>query len=372
MAPSIAAPTAPTWKWPRLRARPVLLSLAFSVVVGLSYGTAVRLDQLAYGSTLPASRAYVWELTGALCAWLSMPLILAAGLNAPSPRVGWARFLGLHALGYALYGTVHILLMMGTRAPIYWLMGWGAYDYGPLAFRLPMELQKDLIVYVLVVCFQVLLNAWREQHARTLRAVELEGELREARLQALTGQLQPHFLFNALNTVSSVMYEDLARTDKLLSDLGQLLRASLERREATWTLAEERAHTERFVSLVTARFGERVVVRWDIASGLEHVRVPSFALQSLVENAVKHNEDRREPLEVRLRARSEATGLRLEVEDTGRGFGATSPARGHGVGLSHLERVLALLHDGRARMERGRGPEGGARVTLCLPRQEAA
>jgi len=375
MAPSSAPteePARSAWKWPRFDSRPVGLSLAFSVVVGLSYGTAVRLDQLAYGSTLPASRAYVWELTGALCAWLASPIILTAGLNAPSPREGWARFLGLHALGFALYGAVHVLLMLGTRDPIYRLMGWGPYDYGPLEFRLPMELQKDLIVYVVVVCFQVLLGAWREQHARTLRAAELEGELRAARLQALAGQLQPHFLFNALNTVSSVMYEDLARTDKLLSDLGQLLRASLERREATWTLAEERAHTERFVSLVTARFGERVVVRWDIAPGLEHLRVPSFALQSLVENAVKHNEDRREPLEVRLRARDEAAGLRLEVEDTGRGFGDASPARGPGVGLSHLERVLALLHDGRARLERGQGPEGGARVTLWLPREVAA
>ncbi len=165
------------------------------------------------------------------------------------------------------------------------------------------------------------------------------------------------------------MYEDLARTDRLLSDLGGLLRASLERREATWTLAEERAQAARFVALLTARFGERVAVHWDVAPGLERAPVPCFALQALVENAVKHNQDRTEPLEVRIRARDAGAGWRLEVEDTGRGFGDRSPASGPGVGLAHLERVLALLHDGRARLERGQGPEGGARVSLWLPRE---
>jgi LytS/YehU family sensor histidine kinase len=100
--------------------------------------------------------------------------------------------------------------------------------------------------------------------------------------------------------------------------------------------------------------------------------VPCFALQALVENAVKHNQDRREPLEVRIRAREDGASVLLEVEDTGRGFGEPSPAKGPGVGLTHLERILALLHGGRARLERGQGPEGGARVSLWLPREVTA
>ncbi|NTX12075.1 histidine kinase [Myxococcus sp. CA051A] len=366
---ALEVPQSRSWRWPRFRLRPVLGVLAFCLVVGVSYGAAVRLDQLANGHTsLPASRAFFWEITGALSAWVTLPLIQTATLNAPSPRAsGWARFLGLHVVGFALYTSVHILVMLGIRYLLYPLLGWGEYEYGPMAFRLPMEVSKDLIAYGLAVTFISLFTAWRNQHARALREAELEGELRSAQLQSLTGQLHPHFLFNSLHTISSVMYEDLARTDRLLSDLGHVLRASLERAEPTWTLAEERAHTARFVGLLSARFGDRLAVHWSVEPGLDSARVPCFALQTLVENAVKHNQDRVQPLEVRIRASETAGTWRLEVEDTGRGFGGESPASGTGVGLAHLEQILALLHDGRARLERGQGPEGGARVSLTLP-----
>jgi two-component system LytT family sensor kinase len=363
---------APGWQWPRIRAQPALALFVFFLAVGLWNGWTVYLTILGNGGSIPRAEPFVWEVTGAVSVWFVLPILQTAVLNAPGPHVGWGRFLGIHAVGYGLFTALHILLMVPVRYPLYALLDLGPYDYGDLAFRIPMEMQKDLISYSVGAALWSLLNAWRERQARAVREATLESELREARLQALTGQLHPHFLFNALNTISSVMYEDLKRTDRLLSDLGGLLRASLERKEATWTLAEERAHAERFVALLTARFGERVTVRWDVAPGLEGARVPCFALQSLVENAVKHNQDRREPLEVRIRAREDGAGWWLEVEDTGRGFTETSPATGPGVGLAHLERILALLHGGRARLERGRGPEGGARVSLWLPREVAA
>ncbi|HZI10473.1 MAG TPA: histidine kinase [Myxococcus sp.] len=360
------------WRWPRIRLRPALALFGLCLGIGLWNGLVVCLTILGDGDTVPGPQPFVWEVTGALAFWAVLPVIQTVVLNAPSPRIGWARFLGLHAAGCALYTTLHIAVMVPPRYPLYRLFGWGEYDYGMLAFRLPMEAQKDFFAYAVAATVLSLLNAWRERQARALRTAELEGELRAAQLQALTGQLHPHFLFNALHTISSVMYEDLARTDRLLSDLGGLLRASLERREATWTLAEERAHAERFVGLLAARFGDRVAVRWDVAPGLERARVPCFSLQTLVENAVKHNQDRREALDVLIRAREDGAGWRLEVEDTGRGFGQASPAAGPGVGLAHLERILALLHGGRARLERGEGAAGGARVSLWLPREAAA
>jgi two-component system LytT family sensor kinase len=368
---NLRASVAP-WQWPRIRARPALVLFGLFLGVGLWNGLTVYLTILGNGGSIPVLEPFVWELTGALAALAVLPVVQTAVVNAPGPRVGWARFLGVHVAGFVLFTTLHILVMVPPRYPLYALLDLGTYDYGDLVFRIPMEAQKDLILYSVGATLWSLLLAWKERQARAVREATLESELREARLQALTGQLHPHFLFNALNTISSVMYEDLKRTDRLLSDLGGLLRASLERKEATWTLAEERAHAERFVALLTARFGERVTVRWDVAPGLEGARVPCFALQSLVENAVKHNQDRREPLEVRIRAREDGAGWRLEVEDTGRGFSEASPATGPGVGLTHLERILALLHGGRARLERGRGPEGGARVSLWLPREVAA
>lgn len=367
-----AEPTPVRWRWPRLRARRALKVLGFCIVLGVWQGSAVRLSQLSSRDAGHWAPAFIWEVTSAVAVALLLPLLMTAVLNAPGPRVGWGRFLGIHLTAYALFTTIHVAVMAALRHGAYALLGLGAYDFGEPTYQLPMEAQKDLITYGLLFALISLQAAWKERQERALRAASLEGELRAAQLQSLTGQLHPHFLFNALNTISSVMYEDLSRTDRLLSDLGHLLRASLERTEPTWTLGEERLHTERFIALLTARFGDRLAVRWEVEPGLEQERVPCFALQTLVENAVKHNQDLRAPLEVRIRGRAQGPRWSLEVEDTGRGFGAASPSAGPGVGLAQLGRVLALLHGDRAELARGAGPEGGARVTVGLPREGAS
>lgn len=361
-------PQTPAWRWPRIQRRPALAMLGLMTAIGLWLGCTAWLSIQASGDTIPWSRPLLWELTGALAVYPLIPILLTAALNAPHPRIGWARFLGIHAAAFALYTGLHVLLMASSRNVLYPLLGWGQYDYGDLTYRVPMEAQKDIIVYTVSISILVLIQAWRDRQARALREARLETELRQARLQALVGQLDPHFLFNALNTVSALVYEDPARTDKLVSALALLLRASLESgARPTWPLRDERAHTERFLALMQARFGARLTVRWEQAPDLDATEVPRFALQVLAENALKHNRDRAEPLELRLRAQRDGAQLVLEVEDTGRGFGGDSPARGSGLGLANLAQALALLHGDGGRLERGAGPEGGARVTLRMP-----
>lgn len=364
------------WRWPRLRLKTALALLGFGVALGLLMGSASWLALRGSGSAIPTSRPFLWELTGVLSAMLLLPIVQTAVLNAPiPPPVGqgaaraWTRLLGLHLGAFLIFSPLHILLMLGSRHALYPLLGWGSYDFGPLPLHVPMEVLKNLLGYVVTAWVLTFYAVWRERQEHALREVQLEGELRTAQLRAVMGQLDPHFLFNALNTVSAVMYEDLAKTDRLLSDLGLLLRSSLERGSApTWTLAEERAYTERFLAVMRIRLGERLQIRWELAPGLEQLPVPRFSLQALVENALKHNQDRTEGLEIRLRALREAGALLLEVEDTGRGFmeQAQGP-RGPGLGLSGLQQVLALLYGTEARLERGAGPEGGARVRVWLP-----
>jgi LytS/YehU family sensor histidine kinase len=138
-----------------------------------------------------------------------------------------------------------------------------------------MEAMKDLITYALIAVAFLVWRMWREREAERLRQAQLETELREAQLRQLTGQLDPHFLFNALNTVSSLMYEDLLRTDALLSDLGQLLRSGLERRGPTWGLAEEAEHLQRYGALLLARFGDRLSLSADLGALPARPRCPA-------------------------------------------------------------------------------------------------
>ena len=364
----MTATSTPPWRWPELRPRPALVLLLVFAAMGLWRGGTVAMEMLAGGSAEPWSRPLLWELTGTLAAWAVLWIPMATALNAPWPAGRWARFLGLHLTGWATYWALKSILMLTPRFLLYPVLGWGAYGYPRWPVHLAMEAMKDAITYALVVVLYLLFRAWRERQTEQLRQAQLEAELRDAQLRQLTGQLDPHFLFNALNTVSSVMYEDLERTDALLTDLGQLLRAGLERRGPTWSLGEEEEHLRRYGALLLARFQDRLRLEVDLTQVPAAAQVPRFALQRLVENAVKHNQDRKEPLTVRVTAQTAEGRMELHVLDDGEGFrnpGQALSSDGHG--LRGLREVLRLLYGEAAELQLGRLPEGGAEVVLRFP-----
>ncbi len=352
-------------KLPKLRGRPALAVAVAAVTIGVWQGVTVVLAMRNDGIPISWSEPLMWELTGSFAAFASIWIPMTAVLNAPVGR--WPRFVAIHLAAFAAYSLLKNPLMLGMRYVLYPVLGWGEYSYAYRAGHLAMEVMKDALGYGVMATAYSLYRASRERQERALREARLAAELRETRLQALVAQLDPHFLMNALNTISSVMFEDLAKTDRLLADLGTVLRASFDAGAVTWPLAAERAHTERFVALLEARFADRLRVAWDVPAALDGIAVPRFALQLLVENAVKHNQDRTALLEVRVRARRTAGAFELEVEDTGRGFHDRSPAPGAGRGLRHLDEVLALLYGSRGSLAREAGPEGGARAVISLP-----
>jgi LytS/YehU family sensor histidine kinase len=134
----------------------------------------------------------------------------------------------------------------------------------------------------------------------------------------------------------------------------------------TWSLAEERAHTEHFLAVMVARFGDRLRIRWEVEGAAGALQVPRFTLQLLVENAIKHNQDARGPLEIAIAAHRRGDRVEIEVADNGRGFGMPGAA-GTGTGLATLRRALELCHGPTARLELDAAAGGGARVRLWLP-----
>lgn len=363
----------PGWQWPRLVPAAAFKILLAHLAVGFLQGSWVNVQFAMEQVAVPWTRPYLWELTGLFGAFCAFPIVLTAALNAPRPAGRWGRFLGLHLCGYALYALVVPAVFIAVRHLLYPLFGWGSYQYGPLFMKLPMEWLKLMIAYVAVTAGTMAwLNA-QESRIRRGREAELREKLQEAQLQALSAQLDPHFLFNALNTVSSVMYEDLAKTDTLLASLAQMLRDGLEAGGPTWTLQRELQHLTAFLDFAEARFGDRLRVHQEIEPGLGPCQVPRFCIQRLVENALKHNQD--DPgktLMLRIAVRTEDRRLRLEVEDDGGGFADPERAlAGPGLGLRNLGDVLALHYAGRALMEAANLPIGGARVVLRIPKEPA-
>jgi two-component system, LytTR family, sensor kinase len=338
--------------------------LLLLVAVSVAQGELIRFVAQARGATVDAGLQLFMHATGAIAAWMALPIVLMAIELATGPRIRYLRLLAVHLTGYAAFSVVHFA---GIRA-LRFCLSWGAIPDGPLWARFLWEAQVDLIVYPCIAGILTMIRLWEERHTAATRAAQLETQLAQARLAVLAAQLDPHFFFNALNTVSAVMYQDLAKTERLLSNLGQLVRTTLDSSELTWSLAEERRHVARYVELLEARFGDRLSVAWELAPELDPVVVPRFAIQTLVENAVKHNADRTAPLHIRIRAAGADREVRIVVEDDGRGFAQAVTGAG---GLGRLEQTLGLLHGARGRVERGAGDPGGARVTLYLPREAA-
>ncbi len=359
-------PTAPrVWRWPRVTGRWAGLTGAFFLANALWRGVMVNFDLQGSGARIPWPEPFVWELTSGLIVWMLVPLIQMVVLNAPWRQVSWSRFSALHLAGGIAFWILHVAGLWGLRVLIYRAVGWGTYHYGDLVPRILGEGGKDLLAFGAMAGILHAVAQWRARQARELALSRLEAELREARLQALTAQLDPHFLFNALNTLSSVMYEDVAKADSLLSDLGLMLRDTLQAEGATWSLGRERAYLDHYLAFVRARFGDRVQVMVEVPSDLGPVPVPRFSVQRLVENALKHNEaEAGRTLHIRVSATRVGKRLNLRVADDGVGF---PPGAASGVGLTNLARSLALLHDDRAHLQVGNTPTGGACVSLDLP-----
>ena len=353
------------WALPSLSRPAALALLATFVGAGLAQSLALSWALIRENSPMPHFLPVFNQLTGGLSTWLTLPVLLFVVVNAPSPRIGWGRFALAHVLGYLAFNLVEISLLWGLR----WL-GRGVFGLpdraGNQLTQVAFEVQNNLLLYGAVSGVLSVLLAWQENRAALLAATRLDARLAETKLEALSARLDPHFLFNALNTISALMHEDLPRTERLLAGLGNMLRALLDARGPSWSLEEEWEHAQSYVELLLARFGDRLSVRHALPTDLSGLRVPRFAIQTLVENAVKHNADRAELLNVLVRVERRADGVALMVEDDGRGFARDFRLDQHGRGLLRLAEVVTLAFGASSKLELDPPGTKPTRVTLNI------
>jgi LytS/YehU family sensor histidine kinase len=211
----------------------------------------------------------------------------------------------------------------------------------------------------------------RRAHRQELRTAQLEGQLVQARLEALRAQLNPHFLFNALNTIAMLVRRQAnAEALRGIVGLSQLLRQVLDRRGAPEvSLGEELALVEHYLAIEQLRYPDRLGVRMTVADEVLDAQVPSLLLQPLVENAVRHGIGRRsERGWIRIAGLRADRWLTLEVRDDGPGFpDGWNPATSAGIGLANTRERLQRLYGRRHRLDLRNGEDGGAVVAVTLP-----
>ena len=231
-------------------------------------------------------------------------------------------------------------------------------------------LPLNLLVYAALVAATLAWDNWRLSAHRERTAAHLATELTRAELAALRSKIHPHFLFNALHGISSVMDTDLPRARRMMAALSHLLRSSLSAGgEPLVPLRQELQLTRDYLDLQQMRFEERLQYELQIEAQ-PGIRVPSFILQPLVENAVVHGmADRSEPTRVYVTVRKIDDEIEIDVRDNGPGFpqGILDGTTPLGVGLGALRARLPAMQTGRGTMTLSNAAGGGAQVILRVP-----
>jgi LytS/YehU family sensor histidine kinase len=256
-----------------------------------------------------------------------------------------------------------------SRAAIFPLFGLGRYDYGIMVFRYPMEFSGDLSGYAIIVGFFYFFRRLREAQQREIVAAQLEARLAEAQLENLRLQLNPHFLFNTLNMISSVMYEDAKTADAMITRLSDLLRFTLRAESKPEIRVDEELEiTRMYLEIMKARFEDKLQVKYEVETGVQEALIPQLILQPLVENAVRHGMNEESGLRITVKAARERDDLVIHISDNGPGI-ADRGALGTkaGIGLANTRARLEQLYGLEQRLEIAGEAGSGTNVTLTLP-----
>jgi len=312
------------------------------------------------------------------------PFAYALAMRYPFRRSNWARRTLLYLAAGFVFTSCHTLLAAATPYDTWDPVNreWSSAFWNPHthSFRDPRAALKRSFLYNVVDDFSgefvpiVLIGHavayYRRLRERELRTTQLEGQLAKARLQTLKSQLQPHFLFNTLHSISALMLTDVVAADRMMTALSDLLRMNLESNGTQLTtLSREMEFLNVYLDIEKARFEERLQVVFDIAPECLDAHVPHLLLQPLVENAVRHGVSKRSsPGEIRVAARREGSGLQLWIRDNGPGLASPADEKSsHGLGLRLTRERLQTLYGVEQSCDIRNLPEGGAEVSVRIP-----
>jgi len=341
-------------------------------IPGLICALQVYTNGVLLGGRPYTTAAILWYALPVWWVWVPLtPLILNLGRRFRIERRRWRRSLLVHGPGSLVVALLHLLFYA------YWIDVAAPYESRPrpLLERTALLvsdvwLHVDLLAYWAILGGSFALDYYRKFRERELRASRLEARLAEAHLHALKMQLHPHFLFNTLNAISTlILKRDLDAAVHMLTRLSDFLRTTLdEPGRQVVPLEQELAFTEQYLAIEQCRFQDRLQVVLDVDPDALGAQVPSLILQPLVENAIRHGIAPQEAGgRLVLRVQRRDGRLRLSIQDDGPGLPESGPPRENGIGLANTRARLEQLYgpDHYIALEPGR--EGGLCVTLDLP-----
>ena len=315
-------------------------------------------EPVSLGRLVPAQLIFTY-------AWAVLtPLVMYSAKRFPvwgsGRRINWLIQFGA-MIGFVV---LHVALFCIASAAIDRQLGFSELP-GTIARALLAWSVFDAIVFCALLTVHHAAVYYRVSKDRTVRASQLEARLAQAQLQMLRMQLQPHFLFNTLHSISALMHKDVRRADSMIAALSDLLRMSLQNIGAQEVpLQSELDFLQRYVEIMKLRFGDRLNVTMDVEPDVRDARVPNLFLQPLVENSFRHGFGDLGQGSIAISVRRVGDMLHCEVVDNGRGL---RPGHKDGVGFASARQRLAHLYGERHTFSVHGAPGEGVRVTMAIP-----
>jgi hypothetical protein len=339
------------------------------------YGLGLYASGRFEGSTNPWTTDLSWRGTNALL-WLAFtPVIFFLTRAFPVPGDHAIRNPVIHGLAALGLSTAHMLIFLPLN---HWLSPDFPSHYPSLAaFFANQAVYRTVggvITYGLVFFVFASEAHYRRARQETLRAEALRRQLAEAELQALRMQIQPHFLFNTLHSISSLIHEAPSEALTMVSRLGDFLRATLERGAGqTLRFEDELRFVELYLDIQRVRFGDRLTVTLDVSPEVLGAEAPSLLLQPLVENAIQHGvAPALGPVELVIAARRRDGDLEITLSnrEAGAGSGRAGPEPVEGLGLANTRARLNRAYGDHASLAFAARGAGAFEVSVRMPMRE--
>lgn len=354
---------------PEKGAMPWRAVAAFWIFVSVVYAAQIWWVSQTPGEMVNVRQAVTWQSAYFLL-WIPITLIVwrITATWTPESAGGWTGMLLRHTPVFLVTAAAHFTLVAviamaaGVARGGFW---------ANVTWQIFGRTHLQLLIYTAAAGTGMALAMHRRVRERELATIRLEAELSAARLDALRGQLQPHFLFNSLHSIASLARAgDTGGVVRLIAGFSDILRHLLTNRERRLALRDEMQLVERYLDIQRVRFADRLNVSIDIDPDVADARVPLLIVQPLVENALRHGLGPRvEPGTVSIRASRENGATRIDVADTGVGVppGWSLAQANGGTGLRNLASRLAAEFGAAASLNVGPRSGGGVVATVRVP-----